>query len=417
MFSGTNVVLVSNHEEIIEQLTSELVQLRNIDSILIRNYENVMPAIETEKPQAIIINCQSTIEEPLCLEMIQKFKKITSVPIILILEIYDREFIRTANKIGISDVLTLEYGNSEILMRTIWSLQKTELRQQQKKHEKLLKQLNAINYETGFYTPKYSARVFQNEIEYFKDTKIDGIFLAITPNRSSRLKPSTQNIVETVKSNVRLTDTVAHTKNQNTFYLLLSNTNLKGAMVVWNRINNNIGADETLCGCIYEIESDVYEDIEVLLKEGLKKAQKAPGYLYIVENELENDEKWLEENNLWGSDSHKNFKLFQQIFFKKTENVIKPTIYNLLDEYNDILSGTDVKIEDSDESFTVDFINKRQESQYKIVQNGGSVIIKTTHNGLDSPENNESTLNLNEIKKDELENSFEDFILEFKSCL
>ncbi len=417
MFSGTNVVLVTNHEEMIEQLSSELVQLRNIDSILIRNYENVLPTIESEKPQAIIINCQSTIEEPFCLEMIQNFKKITSVPIILVMETYDKEFIRTANKIGISDILTLEYGNSEILMRTIWSLQKTELRQQQKKHEKLLKQLNAIDLETEFYTAKYSNKVFQNEIEHFKETNIDGIFLAITPNKDSRLKPSTKNIIETIQSNVRLTDTVAHTKSQNTFYLLLSNTNLKGAMVVWNRINNNIGADETLCGCIYELESESFEEIDNLLKDGLKKAQKSPNYLYIVETESEDDDNWLEENALPGSKSHKNFKLFQQLFVKKTENVIKPAINDLLLEYKEILSNTDVKIEDTDDSFIVDFINKHQESQYKLTQKGNSIFVKTTHSGLDSPENNEYILGLNEIKKDEISNSFEDFILEFKSCL
>ena len=417
MFSGTNVVLVTNHEEMIEQLSSELVQLRNIDSILIRNYENVMPTIESEKPQAIIINCQNTIEEPFCLDMIQKFKKITSVPIILVVETYDKEFIRAANKIGISDVLTLEYGNSEILMRTIWSLQKTELRQQQKKHEKLLKQLNAIDSETEFYTSKYSSKVFQNEIDHFKETNIDGIFLAITPNKESRLKPSSQNIINTIKSNVRLTDTVAHTKSQDTFYLLLSNTNLKGAMVVWNRINNNIGADETLCGCIYELESESYEEIESTLKEGLIKAQESPNYLYIVESQFEDNENWLEENLLPGSNSHKNFKLFQQLFIKKTENVIKPAINDLLEEYKEILSNTGITIEDADDSFIVDFDNKHQQSQYKITQKGNSIFIKTTHSGLDSPENNEYVIGLNEVKKDEITNSFEDFILEFKSCL
>ena len=417
MFSGTNVVLVTNHEEMIEQLSSELVQLRNIDSILIRSYENVLPTIESEKPQAIIINCQSTIEEPICLDMIQKMKKITSVPIILVVESYDREFIRNANKIGISDVVSLKYGNSEILMRTIWSLQKTELRQQQKKHEKLLIQLNALNVETQFYTAKYSNKVFQNEIDYFKDTKIDGIFLAIAPNKDSRLKPSTQNIIDTIKSNVRLTDTVAHTKSQNTFYLLLSNTNLKGAMVVWNRINNNIGADETLCGCIYELESDSYEEIEGILKDGLKQAQKSPSYLYIVESKLNDDENWLEDGSMPGSKTRKNFKLFQQIFLRKKENVIKPTINDLLDEYKEILSNTEVKVDDADDSFTIDFINKRQESQFKMTQRGNSIFVKTTHNGLDSPENNEFILGLNEIKRDEVINCFEDFILEFKSCI
>ncbi|MBR1680953.1 hypothetical protein IJ707_04085, partial [bacterium] len=128
MYSGTNVILITNNETMIGLLSSELVQLRNIDSILIRNYQNAVESIETEKPQAIIINCSNSVEEPFCLDLIKKIKQTTSAPIILIVENYNTQFIRIANKYGISDVVAIQYGNSEILMRTIWSLQKNELR-------------------------------------------------------------------------------------------------------------------------------------------------------------------------------------------------------------------------------------------------------------------------------------------------
>ena len=50
MYSGTNIILVTNNETMIGLLSSELVQLRNIDSILIRNYQNTLETIESEKP-------------------------------------------------------------------------------------------------------------------------------------------------------------------------------------------------------------------------------------------------------------------------------------------------------------------------------------------------------------------------------
>lgn len=417
MYSGTNVLLVTNNETMIGLLSSELVQLRNIDSILIRNYQDTISTIETEKPQAVIINCKNSMEEPFCLDLIKKIKNVTSAPIILVVETYNPQFIRIANKYGINDVVSIEYSNSEILMRTIWSLQKNDLRQQHKKYEKLLTQLNAIDVNTGFYTPKYSNKVLQNEIDYLKEKGIDGIFIALEPNKNSRLKPSTENLIETIKNNVRATDTVAHTKYQNTFYLLLANTNLEGSMVVWNRLNKNIGADETLCGCIYVLDNSPYSDIENELKEGLLKAQSAPNLLYIIESNSQKNNEWLEENYVNTNNTNKNFKLFKQIFDKKLENIIKPSINELLKEYEDLLSNTETPIVETDNSYSVKFVNKRQESEFNIKQEGNSIIINSVHNGLDSPENKTYTLGLNEITTREINNDFEDFILEFKSCL
>lgn len=417
MYSGTNVILVTNNETIINLLSSELVQLRNIDSILIRTYQDALTSIESEKPQAIILNCQNSMEEPFCLDLIKKIKNITSVPIILLLETYNSQFVRIANKTGINDVVAVQYANSEILMRTIWSLQKNELRQQHKKYEKLLTQLNAIDEETGFYTSKYSSKVFQNEMDYLDSKNIDGVFIALEPNENSRLNPSTQNIIDTIKSNIRATDTVALTKHKNTFYLLLANTNLEGSMVVWNRLNKNIGAEETLCGCIYNLDKSSFEEIEEELKTGLKQAKTAPNLLYIIDTQKKNDDNWLEENKIPSQNSHKNFKLFRQIFTKKLEKIIKPAIEELLKEYEDILTGTDIPLVETETSYSVKFVNKRQESEFTITQDGNSIIVDSKHSGLDSPENKKYTIDLNEITTKEINNDFEDFILEFKSCL
>lgn len=417
MYSGTNVILVTNNETIVNLLGSELVQLRNIDSILIRSYQDAISSIESEKPQAVILCCQNSMEEPFCLDLIKKIKSITSVPILLLVENYNPQFIRIANKAGIDDVVAVQFSNSEILMRTIWSLQKNELRQQHKKYEKLLTQLNAIDSETGFYTAKYSSKVFQNEMEYLSSKGIDGVFIAIEPNENSRLKPSTENIVETVKKNVRATDTVAMTKSKNTFYILLANTNLEGSMIVWNRLNKNIGADETLCACIYNMDKSSFDDIEEELKAGLKEAKTSPNLLYIIDTNEKKNDNWLEESTIPSQNSHKNFKLFRQIFNKKIEKVVKPTVEELLKEYEDVLSGTDVPLVETETSYSVKFVNKRQESEFTITQEGNSVVVEVKHNGLDSPENKKYSMTLNEITTREINNDFEDFILEFKSCL
>ena len=145
MYLGTNIILVTNNENIINCISSELVQLRNIDSILIKTYQEALSAVEEEHPQAIILNCQNSMEEPFCLDLIKKIKNITTSPILLLVETYNPYFIKNASKLGISDALTIQYSSSEILMRMVWSLQKNELTQQHEKHKKLLTQLNIID--------------------------------------------------------------------------------------------------------------------------------------------------------------------------------------------------------------------------------------------------------------------------------
>ncbi len=417
MYSGTNIILVTNNETMIGLLSSELVQLRNIDSILIRNYQNTLETIESEKPQAVIINCQNSMEEPFCLDLIRKIKEISSIPIILLVESYNTTFIKVANKNGISDVLSIQYGNSEILMRTIWSLQKNELRQQHKKYEKLLTQLNAIDENTGFYTPKYSDKVFQNEIDYLNTKKIDGVFVAIAPNKESRLQPSVDNIIETIKNNTRATDTVAHTKSKDTFYLLLENTNLEGSMVVWNRINKAIGADEAICAVVCPIENKDYDQIEVELKEGLELSKTSPNFLHIVQSSQKKNDNWLENDGSTPLTNSKDFKLFRQIFNKKLEKIVKPAVEELIEEYKDILFNTETPLVETDDSFSVKFVNKRQESEFKLTQKSNIIQVEAIHNGLDSPENKSYSIGLNDITTREIQNEFEDFILDFKTCL
>lgn len=417
MYSGTNIILVTNNETMIGLLSSELVQLRNIDSILIRNYQNTLETIESEKPQAVIINCQNSMEEPFCLDLIRKIKEISSIPIILLVESYNPTFIKVANKNGISDVLSIQYGNSEILMRTIWSLQKNELRQQHKKYEKLLTQLNAIDENTGFYTPKYSDKVFQNEIDYLNTKKIDGVFVAIAPNKESRLQPSVDNIIETIKNNTRATDTVAHTKSKDTFYLLLENTNLEGSMVVWNRINKAIGADEAICAVVCPIENKDYDQIEVELKEGLELSKTSPNFLHIVQSSQKKNDNWLENDGSTPLTNSKDFKLFRQIFNKKLEKIVKPAVEELIEEYKDILFNTETPLVETDDSFSVKFVNKRQESEFKLTQKSNIIQVEAIHNGLDSPENKSYSIALNDITTREIQNEFEDFILDFKTCL
>ena len=414
MYSGTNIILVTNNESMIGLLSSELVQLRNIDSILIRNYQNTLETVESEKPQAIIINCQNSMEEPFCLDLIKKIKEISSIPIILLVESYNPTFIKVANKIGISDVLSIQYGNSEILMRTIWSLQKNELRQQHKKYEKLLTQLNAFDDKTGFYTTKQGKRVFANEISYLTENHLDAVLMAIRANKDAGIKITKEKLDEVVKGNVRGSDIVIM-NDEETYFLILTNTNLSGAMIVWSRIIKTIGSEETICGCITDVAEKSLEQLQILMTNGLNVALTTPNYFIAIndDDDEQNQGRWLEAK---GDKNSHNLKLFKQLYEKKTSTVIKPLLEFAKKAAKRKLHNINFEITENEKELNLVVTKKEKTSRLKFEHTGASFIsVYYLHDGLDSPENKKTKMEFNEITETAVKEIIDSFIVEFMS--
>lgn len=417
MGQGNNILLITNNNSIVGRISPELVQLRNVRNIIIESYEKAASTISVERPELVLIYCENSTEEMFCTDLIKEIKSIFSIPIILIYEKYDIDFIKKLYKCGISDYLSLENSEKEILMKTIWCLQKKESKETNEKYKHILEELNILNKDNGFYTTKYSEKVLNKALQDCKSKKNDAIFLGIYPNKSSRLKPSTENIIQSIKTNIRSTDLAFETRQQNLFYILLTNTNTSGAMVVWNRINEAIGANETLYGCLCDVENKNFEKLEEKIKSGLEESAKGSNLLYIIDESEKDVENWIDEISIEKKES-KNFKLFATIYKKKLEKIIKPTLNEILSDYSELLQDTKIEEELKDYDIIVNLTNISQKSCLKIEYKGVSTIeIDTVHEGLDSPENNHYSIDLNEITKREIENIVEDFLLEFKSCI
>lgn len=121
-------------------------------------------------------------------------------------------------------------------------------------------------------------------------------------------------------------------------------------MVVWNRINKAVGADEAICAVVCPVENRDYDEIEQILKEGLELAKTSPNFLHIVQSSQKND-NWLDNNTQTSQASPKDFKLFRQIFHKKVEKIVKPAIEELIEEYKDVLFNTETPFVETDDSF------------------------------------------------------------------
>ena len=408
--SGNNVLFVTNEDEIVNQLSDQLILLRNIDCILIRLYTDACDAIDKDRPQSIIINCSNREEEASCLETIKLMKHHTIVPIILLLREYNEDFIKLANKAGISDCVTVEYGHSEILMRTIWSLQKNEMRETHKKTTRLLEQLKVLDPKTGFYTTKQSKRVFANEISYLQDNKLDAVLMAITPNENAGIKITKEKLDEVVKGNVRGSDIVImHTDN--IYFLILTNTNLSGAMIVWSRIIKTIGAEGTICGCITDIATNPIDDFAKLMEDALKVALTAPNNFIAINNDKEDEDVWLESK---GDKSSHNLKLFQQIFKKKMASTIRPIFEFAKKSAKRKLQKISFDINETPSSIELTLTKDDKVSKLKIEHTGTSYLtVYFIHEGLDSPENKKANMEFNEITEPKIKDIIDTFIVEY----
>ena len=133
--------------------------------------------------------------------------------------------------------------------------------------------------------------------------------------------------------------------------------------------------------------------------------------IYTESSDL-NDNIWLDEPK------EKNYKLFRAAFNKKLEKVIAPVFYRLQKSWEEKLFNTKVEQYTSDTQSIFRLSNPKQTSLLKIVYPGfAKVIVYITHEGLDSPENTEISLPLNEISIKGITKIVEKFIKEFKSTI
>lgn len=412
MSAESNIILITNDNNVAQILKPQLVLLREIDNISVTRYDNAIQNIKTYLPDTILLHCSQEKEE--CINLIKDIKKdeiIHNTTILLIVNEYDQDFLLSAYDENISDFLVLKVDDVEILMRTMWCLKKNTLVNTVKKHYNLLEQLNVINQKTGFYADQYCQTVFDNEFKMIQEKETEGILMAVSPTEESKTSLNPIQFAKAIKASTRNSDIIAHGP-ANKFYILLSKTNLKGAFCVWDKIKKAVGENYPIIAGVSDIEGKFFEELKDGLLNALIEAEATKTDLVVVnETKEKSSEDWLDKIN----STQKNFKLFKQAFTKKLDKVITPVFFQMQKLYEEKLFKT--KIEQYSNSTLSSFSLKRldHESELKITYPGFSKInIDIIHQGLDSPENKRISLDLTELDENRLTKILEDFIQEFK---
>ncbi|MBE7710264.1 MAG: hypothetical protein E7Z93_07455 [Cyanobacteria bacterium SIG32] len=403
-----NILLVTENENVAENVLSKLVLLRESDSIAVCDYKMALKTLQMPSVSIVIVHERENNEKTL--KFIEAIKS-TEYEIILLVDKYDQDLILTAYDHGVTDYYSVQSEPYEMLIRTVNCFKTRALKVKSSRDLALLKQLSVVDEETGFYKYKFSKELLA---EFIKDPKVkNGMFIILTLDETSKTRFSADKLSKAIKKSVRCDDVVSIVKGGK-FYMILPNVDKHGAFSVVNKIQNLVTEKLIIRAGVAKISEKTFERLEKEAYSALSEACQSNETVVFLEEKVKTLDNWLdtEEKN------EKNFKLFKNAYNNKLEKVIAPVFFRLQKAYEEKLFNT--KIEQySDELQSVFYLkNSKQESRLKITYPGfAKIVIYIIHEGLDSPENKEIPLNLNEITPKTIAKIVEDFIKEFKSCI
>ena len=146
------VVVVSDRQELVNQIAQKLVLLRSLDVIKSCSIDEAQNMLEGFCPNTLILHCDNNNVQ--ALNLIKQIKKqpiYKNLPILLINENCSRETVIEAFDNGITDVLFMPIIDYELLIRVIWSLQKNEMNLKNESRLSFMTNLGIIQSETGVY--------------------------------------------------------------------------------------------------------------------------------------------------------------------------------------------------------------------------------------------------------------------------
>ena len=345
MADVNTVVIVSDRESLIKQVSQKLVLLRNIDKIKSCSIDEAQNMLEGYSPNVLILHCERNNLS--VISLIKKLKQddiYKNIPILLINDNCSRETIIEAFDNGISDALFMPIIDYELLIRTIWCLKKNELEIAKETREEFLTSLGILQKDTGVCSEKYCDEFLKNEIAQTKKYAQKACLLFIEPDEKYPERKSNKEFIGVIRKSIRLNDTIAM-KGKNRFYVYLQKTKLNGAYSVFERINTNLGIESGANAGVVEIQDQEFEDILDALDAALDKASENTNSLIVASDFytektkplidfeahrnqmsakgiLENEQRQQEEPRR--AFDKTSIKLFNQAYDRKLRVVIEP---------------------------------------------------------------------------------------------
>lgn len=403
-----NILLVTENDDIAETVLSKLVLLRESDSIAVCDYKMARKTLE--KPSVSIVILHERENKEKTLKFIESIKS-SEYEIILLVNKYDQDLILSAYDMGVTDYFSVESEAYEMLIRTVNCFKLRSLTVKASRDLALLKQLDVVDNETGFYKYRYSKELLS---EFIKDRKVQsGMFIILGLDESSKTRFSTDKLSKAINNSVRCDDIISVVKGGK-FYIILPNVDKIGAFAVVDKIQKCLGNKLIIRAGIARIENKAFDRLEKEAYAAFSEARQTNETAAFLEEKVKTLDEWLTDDEK----DEKHYKLFQNAYNSKLEKVISPVFFRLQKAYEEKLFNTKIDQYSDELQSVFQLKHNNQESRLKITYPGfAKIIVYITHEGLDSPENREIPLNLNEITQKGLSKIVEDFIKEFKKTI
>ncbi|MBR1753392.1 hypothetical protein IJ732_01025 [bacterium] len=426
MTKQSNIILISDDENIEEIMSLRLVPLREMDSFESITYETAVKE-NFGQPDVIMIYCNEDKEKQAeCIKLIRYIRnerKLFATSIILVLDSFNKEFILTAYSENITDFMLRDSEKGATLVKLMWALKQATIVRDLTRTKSFLTEIGILDKNTGFYLSKYREKLFNHELKYLELSDKESSILLIGASEDGKAVYDYKEIADVTKAFLRSSDVIFQGLNEK-IYILLPNTPLDMVKNVFGKIKANIANKESVVAVAASINDKRFSNIETALLSALPKANLSDAKFLIV-NDVPSDEIKVEDES-WQNwfkqnlGTPRNFKIFKAAYTKKLKNVITPTFFQLQKQYED--KYFEVEVNHIIGETTSKFILSKgeNESELQINYNGFSRIhVNIVNKGLDSPENENYEIDLSQISEDNITKLVERFIktfVEFYCC-
>ncbi len=383
-----NILLISEDKSNLEFLFSSVSVLRRGKIVGVVPLANVKRAI-SNNVKLVLVNEKEYFHSEI-LKTVEMIKRVAQdCQILVILDKNDEKFINESYKNGVYDFINFSSCYEEYNVRLLNCLKYIS---QKEKFELLSVFMNntaSVNAKTGLFTHKALKETYYylKELPLFKT----GSYIILTIDSAVKTKVSMNRLGLNLKKCLRQTDIIAQGSGK--YYLYLPQTGLSGAKTVIEKISDVMGSDIKIHAGISVIDVQSFDELEKDANDSLKSSV-AKDELYVCLGENMN----LDENIDDAIKKNKHFKLFQKVFEKKLSCLIEPVFFRTEKEFQ--AKSEDITISQYANKVECVFSIKGDKRQSELVMRYDGFAkfnLKIVHQGLDTCENTQTEIYLNEL--------------------
>lgn len=397
---SNKIVLVSDDKDFFEYIRTKLL-VRKTDEIFYFSFEEIPEKFHLLDTAVLIINSENNSEKTIDL-----LKIIKGTPAIVSAYNNDDDFKQRCYKNGAFDFITILTPDAELQARMIPALTVASLLEKNNLYKEILVNHRILTKDNEIFIDYNMILEFQ--LKNIKNNARKAVFVAISPNDTSKffLNP---NIIETnILNNLRKNDILMNYA-ANKYFLLLLDINVNNARKLWDKISLQF-KEKLYAGFVNITNQSKEQLINKALNELHFEINKKKNISNIKNNPIQSLSSVNENNS-----TYTNFKMFRQEFEKKIEQIITPVFYQIQQKYTNKLAGVTL-LQGSGEGYGNFYIkNKNSSSCFKITSPGFSKInIDITYQkDAENIDSKRITLEPEELEAGLLTDLLEQFIKEY----